>query len=51
MKLTIIRIESGLVTCELEDGSILDIAQRWFDKSIKVGNEIEFDINSKSDNY
>ena len=51
MKLTIIRMESRVVTWELDNGSILDIAQRWFDKSIKVGNEIEFDINSKSDNY
>ena len=49
MKLTIIRIESGVVTCELEDGTILDIAQRWFDKTIKVGDEIEFDVNNKSE--
>ena len=37
MKLTIIRIDNGIVTCELEDGTIIDIAQRWFDKNIKSG--------------
>lgn len=47
MKITIIRIESEIVTCELEDGSIIDIAQRWFDKNIKENDEIEFDVNIK----
>ena len=51
MKITIIIIECGVVTCELEDVFLFFLAQRWFEKSIKVGNEIEFDINSKSDNY
>lgn len=47
MKLIIIRIDNGIVTCELEDGIIIDIAQRWFDKNIKENDEIEFDVNIK----
>lgn len=35
MKLTIIRIESEVITCELEDDSILDIAKKWFLKPSK----------------
>lgn len=46
MKLTIIRIDNGIVTCELEDGTLIDIAQRWFDKNIKENEEIEFDITT-----
>ena len=30
MKLTIIRIEGEVITCELDDGSILDIAKNDF---------------------
>ena len=48
MKLIIIRIDNGIVTCELEDGTIIDIAQRWFDKNIKENDEIEFDISIKN---
>lgn len=43
MKLTITRIEQGIVTCELEGGTIIDIARRWFTNDIKVGDNIEFD--------
>ena len=45
MKLTIIRIDNGIVTCELDDGILIDIAQRWFDRNIKENDEIEFDIS------
>lgn len=48
MKLTIIRIEENIVTCELEDGQILDVARRWFTDDIKMNDIIEFDVNSKS---
>ena len=48
MKLTIIRIEENIVTCELEDGQILDVARRWFKDDIKINDIIEFDVNSKS---
>lgn len=47
MKLTIIRIEDNIVTCELEDGSLLDIARRWFNNDIKEQDVIEFDVNKK----
>ena len=47
MTLTIVRIDNGIVTCELEDGTLIDIAQMWFDKSIKENDKIEFDINNK----
>ena len=45
MKLTIIRIDDGVVTCELEDDTLLDVAKRWFAKGIQEGDEIEFDVN------
>ena len=51
MMLTIVRIDNGIVTCELEDGTLIDIAQRWFDNNIKENDKIEFDIcNNKTDN-
>ena len=45
MKLEITRIENRIVTCELEDGSIIDIAKRWFTEDIQEGDIIEFDVN------
>ena len=47
MILTIIRVEENIVTCELEDGQLLDIARRWFSKDIKENDIIEFDVNKK----
>lgn len=47
MKLTIIRIEENIVTCELEDGSLLDVDRKWFNKDIKENDLIEFDVNKK----
>ena len=44
MKLTITRIESEIITCELEDGTIIDIAQKWFPPNTHEGNIIEFDL-------
>lgn len=44
MKLTILRVEKEIVVCELEDGTLLDIARRWVDKDIKENDVIEFDI-------
>lgn len=46
MKLTIIKINQEVVTCELEDGTLLDIAKRWFEKDIKINDVLEFDINN-----
>lgn len=45
MKLTVIRIDQEIVTCELEDGTLLDIARMWFNSNIKVNDVLEFDIN------
>lgn len=47
MKLTIIRIEENIVTCELEDGQLLDVARRWFNNDIKEQDVIEFDVNKR----
>ena len=46
MKLTITRIKEHVVTCELEDGTPLDIDRKWLDKGIEVGNSIEVDVQS-----
>lgn len=45
MKLTILRIENEMVNCQLDNGSIIDIAQRWFPGNINEGDTIEFDVN------
>ena len=45
MKLTIIRIDGRVVTCELEGGTLIDIARRWFTEDIQDGDVIEFDVN------
>lgn len=47
MKLRIIRIENRVVTCQIDDtGSLLDIARRWFNEDIQVGDTIEVDVTS-----
>lgn len=45
MKLTILRIENRIVNCQLDDGTIIDIAQRWFADDIQEGDSVEFDIH------
>lgn len=47
MKLTVIRIENHIVTCELEGGGLIDLAKRWFAEDIKVNDVIEFDITKE----
>ncbi len=47
MTLSIIRLEKRIVTCMLEDGTIIDIARRWFTDDIEEGDVIEFDIEKK----
>lgn len=44
MKLTISRIEKRVVTCELEDGTRIDIARRWFTDDLEEEDNIEFDV-------
>lgn len=46
MKLRIIRIENSIVTCELDNGTIIDIARRWFAEDIQEGDTIEFEYNA-----
>lgn len=43
MKLEIIRIEKRIVTCEMGNGGLIDIAKRWFNEDIQVGDTIEFE--------
>ena len=46
MKIKVIRIESQVITCELEDGSIIDLERQIISDDIKIGDIIEFDVNS-----
>lgn len=48
MKLTILRIESRIVNCQLDNGTIIDIARRWFTEDIQEGDTIEFDMQYNS---
>lgn len=48
MKLTILRIENRVVTCELQDGTLLDVARRWFAEDIQEGDNIEFDVSDEA---
>ena len=45
MKLTILRIEDEIVNCQLDNGTIIDIARRWFAEDIHENDIIEFDVN------
>ncbi|MCM1253715.1 MAG: hypothetical protein NC321_12915 [Clostridium sp.] len=45
MKLTILRIDDMVVNCQLDNGSLIDIARRWFTEDIQEGDTIEFDVN------
>lgn len=48
MELTIIRIDRRVVTCELDNGLIIDIGRRWFAEDIQEGDTIEFDVENKN---
>lgn len=47
MKLTILRIEDEIVNCQLDNGTIIDIARRWFTEDIHENDIIEFDVNRR----
>ena len=47
MKLTILRIEDEIVNCQLDNGTIIDIARRWFTENIHEDDIIEFDVNRR----
>ena len=46
MKLTILRIENEIVNCQLDNGSIIDIARKWFTGNIQEGDTMEFDMHN-----
>ena len=48
MKLTITSIEKRIVTCELEDGTRIDIARRWFADDLEEGDSIVDVIDCKN---
>ena len=48
MKLTIIRIDKRVVTCELDTGTLIDIARRWFAEDIEEGDTIDVDLENKN---
>lgn len=37
MKFTILRIDKRIVTGELDDGTIIDVARKWFTEDIEEG--------------
>lgn len=48
MKLKIERIDHRVVTCSIVDnGSLIDIARRWFTEDIQEGDIIEIDVTNK----
>lgn len=49
MKLTILRIEDEIVNVELDNGTIIDIARRWFSDAIKEGETMEFDVHKHNE--
>lgn len=47
MKLTILRIENRIISYQLDNGTIIDIARRWFTEDIQEGDTIEFDVKDE----
>lgn len=47
MKLTILQIKNRIVTCQLDNGTVIDIARRWFTEDIQKGDVIELGILSE----
>lgn len=47
MKLEIIRIENRIVTCQMENGGLIDIVRRWFTEDIQIGDVIEYEYTPK----
>ena len=47
MKLTILWIEDEIVNCQLDNGTIIDIARRWSTEDIHEDDIIEFDVNRR----
>ena len=49
MQLTILRIENRIVTCQLDNGSIIDIVRKWFAENIQEDDIIGFDVHIKKE--
>lgn len=47
MKLTILQIKNRIVVCQLDNGTIIDVAKRWFTDDIQEGDTIEIDTLSE----
>ena len=47
MKLKILKIENDIVNCQLDNGTIIGIARRWFTEDIHENDIIEFDVNRR----
>ena len=50
MKLTILKIENRIVNCQLDNGTIIDIARRWFTEDIQEGDTLELNIHNYNEN-
>lgn len=48
MKFTILRIDKRIVTGQLDDGTIIDVARRWFTEDIEEGDTIEFSVEKNT---
>ena len=46
MELTVLRVENDIVNCQLDNGTIIDIAHRWFTADIEEGDTMEFDMHN-----
>lgn len=44
MLVKIIRIEDKIVSCQLEDGHILDIDKRWLPEDAMVDDVVDFNV-------
>lgn len=47
MSLEILRIEPHVVTCRMDNGTIIDIDRKWLPAGIKVEESIEIDVSKK----
>lgn len=46
MQLTILWIENEIVNCQLKDGSVINIARKWFMEDIQEGDTIKLNTHS-----
>ena len=46
MKLTVLRVENEITNCQLDNGTIIDIARRWFMDDLQEGDTMELDMHN-----